>query len=483
VSFLSFNFALFTGLGLLAFYFAPGRWRAGLLLALSCAFYLTWSAGYTALLLAVAYGVYRTARWIEDCRTEGGKRAWMGAGVMALVLLLFGFKSSEFIAKEFFARGGAASAKPVAFIIIPLGLSYYVFKMIGYLLDVYWETIPAQRSFVAVALYGAFFPQIVSGPIQRAESFFDQLENIGHPDSAEFLVGLRRILFGLAKKIVIADSLAGLVANIFSNPSACSSLELMVGAYGFAIQLYADLSGLTDIAVGVGLLFGVRGPENFDLPFLSPSVPLFWRRWHMSLTSWLADYLFTPLRMSLRSLGTAGLCLAILLNMAAIGLWHGIGFKFLIFGLMHGIFVTISVLTIKRRDLFFKNRPRLAQLRRFAAPLLTFHLVVFSLIFFRADNLADALQYFAHLIPSLRPGAVPVLRCDLAALGLSASGLAFCFVAFLASEVVTWAARQPGWNSRFFALPAICRYALYYGLAGVVLFLFKGSVNFIYARF
>lgn len=480
---LSFPFAIFVGLALLLFHLGPARWRPALLLGLSYVFYLSWSIPYTLLLAGVTAAVYLAALWIEGRPTEEGKRAAMGWSVAALVALLFGFKSADGLLKVFAGRAHGPEAQSVASVIVPLGLSYYLFKLMGYLLDVYWEVIPAQRKFVSVALYGAFFPQIVSGPIQRAQSFFGQMTRIEKPEASEFTDGLRRILVGLVKKVVIADTLAIVPERIYANVSGFSPLELLAGAYCFAIQLYMDLSGLTDIAIGIGQLFGVKGPENFDLPYLSANIQLFWRRWHMSLTTWLTDYLFTPLRMTLRNLGTAGLCLAVFINLVAIGLWHGLTWKFVVFGMMHGIFVIVSILTLKWRNLFFQNRPGLAELRKFAAPVATFHLVVFSLIFFRAGTLASALQYVRGLVPVLQESPISIARFDPQLLGISPASLMFCAVAFLACEALTWAARQRSWAETFFATPMVFRKAVYGGLIVCVLLLFKGNVEFIYARF
>ena len=481
MSLVSFNFAVFLGVALLVFHLAPARSRPGLLLGLSYAFYLTWSAVHALLLAAVTAGVYGTALWIERSRSEEGKRRWMAVGVMTLVILLFAFKSAAWWTGLFFSGGALSGGSAVALLITPLGLSYYVFKMVGYLLDVYWETLPAQRSLVAVALYGSFFPQIVSGPIQRARSFFDQIDRIKNPDPGDFVAGLRRILFGLVKKVVIADSLAVLVENVFADPPAFSSLELLAGACCFAIQLYVDFSGITDIAIGVGLLFGVRGPENFDLPFYAPNIQQFWRRWHMSLTTWLTDYLFTPVRMSLRRLATTGLCLAIFINMTAIGLWHELSMKFLVFGMVHGTFVAASVLTLKRRDAFFRSRPAMVAIRKVAGPLLTFLLIALSLIFFRARSFASAVEFLAGLAPGLR--GIPALRFDLSRLGMPAFTLTLCILGFFTTDAVVWAARRRSCVETFFSLPPFWRRAAYSALGGLVLLMFHGGVNFIYAQF
>jgi alginate O-acetyltransferase complex protein AlgI len=483
MSFLSFNFAIFLGLALLIFHVGPARWRPGLLLGLSYAFYLTWSLIYTLLLAAVTACVYATALWIEGRRTEQGKRAWMAVGVISLLVLLFAFKSAGWFLTEFFPPAHDSGLNGAALVVVPLGLSYYVFKMLGYILDVYWETLPAQRDFVTLALYGAFFPQIVSGPIQRAGNFFDQIDKIRNPDAGQFVIGLRRILFGLVKKVAIADRLAVVVERVHANPSGFSSMELLMGAYCYSIELYTDFSAITDIAIGIGQLFGIKGPENFDLPYFAPNIQVFWRRWHMSLTTWLTDYLFTPLRMSLRTMGTTGLCLAIFINMIAIGLWHGLGWTYLAFGIVNGIFLTVSVLTLKRRNLFFKHRPTLTRVRAWAAPLLTFHLVVFSHIFFRAETFDSALKYIAGLIPGWHGNAIPARRFDLWSLGISRSALALCAVAFLGAEAVTWAMRRQFWIDWFLATPVLFRRALYSALFVTFLLLFQGTVTFIYARF
>ncbi len=484
MSFLSFNFAIFLAFALLVFHLGPARWRPHLLLALSYSFYLWSGLIYTLLLAAVTAGVYATALWIEGRRrTEQGKRAVMAFGVMTLLILLFAFKSAKWLFAEV-GPGASHGALDTTFLLVaPLGLSYYVFKMLGYLLDVYWDQLPAQRNFVSLALYGSFFPQIVSGPIQRATDFFGQLDKLKNPDPREFVVGLRRILFGLIKKVIIADHLALVVDLVHDHPSGFSSLELLFGAYCYAFQLYADFSGITDIAIGIGQLFGVKGPENFDLPYFSPNIQIFWRRWHMSLTSWLTDYLFMPLRMSLRGLGTTGLCLAIFINMVAVGLWHGLTWTFLVFGIINGVFMAASVLTLKGRNKFFQSRPNLARIRVLTAPLLTFHLIVFSQIFFRAQSLHSAFQYLEGLVPGFRPGNIPAWRLDLSMLDFKPRSLAVCAIGLLMMEAVHWAMRRRLWIDRFTATPRFIRWGVYYAAIVVLLFYFGDTVNFIYAQF
>ena len=484
MSFLSAPFVVFLGVALAAFELSPARYRPVVLLAASYAFYASNSPSNALLLLAVTLAVHQVALAIERRRTEGGKLRLVGAAVAALTLLLAGFKLASALWPWVGASPVRASEGVALRVLVPLGLSYYIFKLIGYLLDVYWEKFPAERSVVALALYASFFPQIVTGPIERAGTFFDQLGRIAerHPASVE--AGARRILFGLFKKIAVADRIAVVVDSVHAKPGVYSSLELLLGAYLFALQLYADFSGVTDIAIGLGQLFGVKGPENFDLPFYSRNLQEYWRRWHMSLTSWLADYLFTPLRMALRDLGKLGLALAILVNMVAIGVWHGMAWTYAAFGLLHGIFMVVSVLTLKRRDAFFRGHPVLSRVRAIAAPVVTFHLVVLALVVFRANSLGYALEYLAHLIPAAGAGGIPFTRLDFRLLNFKPGLLLGVLVLAAIMELVNWAMRQPNWSRPFLAAPKVFRWALYYGIIFLILAIGNsGQQKFIYAQF
>jgi alginate O-acetyltransferase complex protein AlgI len=483
MSFLSAPFVLFMGAALVAFQLSAARFRPLVILVASYAFYTTYSLWGALLLLGVTVGVHQAALALERRRTgEGGLRL-VGVAVAALIVLLAGFKLASVLYPGPGSSPDRASDSVALQVLVPLGLSYYIFKLIGYLLDVYWERIPAERSVVAVAVYASFFPQIVTGPIERAGNFFEQLGQTAHLKPDLVVVGARRILWGLFKKILVADPLAGAVSAVHAQPSAFSSVELLVGAYIFALQLYADFSGVTDIAIGLGQLFGIQGPENFNLPFYSRNLQEYWRRWHMSLTSWLADYLFTPLRMALRDLGNFGLALAVLINMIAIGVWHGMTWTYAAFGLLHGIFLVVSILTLKKRNAFFKEHPVLSRVRGIAGPLITFHLVVLGLIIFRADSLRHAIEYVAHLIPATGTG-IPWNRLDFQLLTLKSDVLVGVLVLAAIMEFVNWAARQPNWSRRFLGAPRVFRWALYYAIIFMIIGIGNsGQGKFIYAQF
>jgi alginate O-acetyltransferase complex protein AlgI len=480
VSFLSLTFAELLAVGLIVFHLAPARWRPSVLLALSLAFYASWTPWHTGVLLVATVGAFGAAQVIERCRADRLRLALAVTAVAVLLVLLSVFKCGQWIFDAARSSGSRWTAGSELLLLAPLGLSYFLFKLIGYLLDVYWGRLPATRSLVALALYASFFPQIVSGPIQRAGDFFGQLETLGRPLVAEdFAAGLRRILLGLVKKLVVADQLCVLVTSLHDDPARHSALQLLIAAYAFTLQLYADFSGLTDISLGVGRLFGVVGPENFDRPLTARNLQEFWRRWHMSLTSWLGDYLFTPLRMALRNLGNVGLVLAIVVNLTAVGVWHGPRGNYLAFGLVSGVLVAASALTLRRRNKFFARHPSLASLRRFTAPAGTFHLVVLAQILFQAPTVGWALSYYRQLL-AWGPSAT---RIDWAQFNLSPLRFGQAIVGLALLQAIEWASRQTVWIARFRRAPRGLRWGLYYGLALLVLLSDRNQSNFIYAQF
>ncbi len=276
---------------------------------------------------------------------------------------------------------------------MPLGISYYSFKLISYILEVHRGNLPAERSLVKFGAYVAFFPQIVAGPIQRPGDFFGQLP----PTPVSIGGAVARIAWGLTKKLMIADNLAPAVNFVYAHVFDLHGAPLWIGLYLFPFQLYADFSGLTDIAIGAGQLFGITGPENFNRPFTASSISDFWRRWHMSLTNWLVDYVFVPLRMATRNIGATGLVLSITINMVAIGLWHGLTAGYLMFGVVNAAYLIGDALTSRRRAKFFKRNPAWERAGSWLGWLLTFHLIVVAEVFFRAPRVADALWLLRHL--------------------------------------------------------------------------------------
>ena len=379
-----------------AFYLLPGRWRALYLLALSYGFYLLSNNVYFILLIAASAVVYTLGLLIARSPSERSKQAFMAAGVAAVVAMIVAFKAA-----------GAWRG-----FLLPLGVSYYSFKLLSYLIEVYWDDEAVERDPIAFFLFPAFFPQIVSGPIQRPNPFFVQMREVAgrtfNVDQIE--AGIRLILGGLMMKLLVGDRLLALIGVVGQSYATYRYSVVVVTVACFILQLYADFSGYTNIALGVGKLFGVEGPPNFNAPFSAVNIQDFWRRWHMSLTLWLTDYLFTPLSMSLRDYGQAGLIGAICLNMVIIGLWHGFTLNFLAFGLLHALFLSVTVLILARRKRAAiktktptrSGRPKSCAVS-FLSAVLTFALVSVSMIFVYSPTWGEAvslLERIAGLAPS-----------------------------------------------------------------------------------
>ncbi|MSP56572.1 MAG: MBOAT family protein [Myxococcales bacterium] len=483
MAFLSVDFLLLLPFALVLFHAVGGPrggLRAPLLLAFSVAFHATWSVHYTALLLGTSVATFGIGKRIGSEPQDAGKWRWLMVGLALLLGQLALFKYAP------------ALSTPLASLVAPLGISYTTFKLVSYLVDVYWEKTEPETDVVAFTAYSLFFPQILSGPIQRARDFLPQLKQPASPDvRAERIVsGLRWILFGVFQKFVVADRLAMLVDRVFAAPQEYSNLGILLAVYAFAIQLYSDFSGLTNVAIGLGLLFGISSHANFDAPFSSPNIQEFWRRWHMTLSSWLTDYVFTPLRMSLRNYGDWGLVLAVVANMLAIGIWHGASWTFVAFGLINAMYVSVSALTLKARNRWFKTRPLLARARKLIDPVVTFHMVVAAFAVFRAGSLTDAGYILTHVLPLDFLRAIDSAGFSAAAtealrgMGLGFDKIYLAIPAFLLCETVVHLHRSGALARIAGRTPVAIRWAGYHGLIlATLLFGVLEVREFIYAKF
>jgi hypothetical protein len=365
-----------------------------------------------------------------------------------------------------------------------LGVSYYTFKLMGYVIDVYWRKYPAWTDPIRFVAFSTFFPQLPAGPIQRAHEF--ELPDDGQKTAELMRVGLRRILLGVVKKTVIADQLGGMIAFIDGLQPQYSNMN-WIAASLFALQIYFDFASLTDIAVGTAAIFGIRSPENFAYPFLAPTISQFWRRWHMTLTFWLTDYVFTPLRMATRNLGKRGLVLSIIVTMVLIGLWHGLGIGFLLFGLVHSVYLIIDSLTNAVRRRFYRKHPLLENFARMVGPVFVFGMFAFSLVFFRAVTLPAILYQMRHIgngltspIASLRGFyyGFSRLRCAQVCVAMTVVSL-FELGGYLRSQHSKTMTRLP----QFSDWPLPMRWATYYAGIAIAATVHQQGVHFIYVQF
>jgi D-alanyl-lipoteichoic acid acyltransferase DltB (MBOAT superfamily) len=279
-------------------------------------------------------------------------------------------------------------------LVLPIGISFYTFLAVGYLIDVYVGSVPAERSAVRFAAFMCFFPHLTAGPIERARHLLPQLESIGRFDYDRAVSGLRAILVGLFLKIVIADTLAPQVEAVYSNPRQHGAIDLVLATVYFSFQVYADFAGYSLIAIGSARLLGVELLANFAQPWLSQNLPDYWRRWHISLSSWFRDYVFTPLQFQTRRWGVYGLAAALVFTFILVGLWHGAGSKFALFGLIHGVLVAYSTLTFARRDKYWRSLGIPKSMLFVARASSTFLIVTLTFVLFRAGSLEDAIWIY-----------------------------------------------------------------------------------------
>jgi alginate O-acetyltransferase complex protein AlgI len=391
MSLISVEFAAFVAIAAILFHASPLRIRPALLCGTSILFCTLNSVAAAVALLAATAIAFCAARCIDTTRDERRRRILLASSVAVLVGHLALIKLLPALRLPV-GRGWLPE------MLGAFGASFYTLKLAGYLINVYWRRHPAWTDPVDFAAFAVFFPLLPAGPIQRAEEF--ELRADDSKIAALMTYGLRRILLGLLKKLLVADRLGGLVDYIGAGQPQHANV-LWVMAYLFPLQLYVDFSALTDIAVGVAAVFGVRAPENFAFPFFASSIAEFWRRWHMSLTRWLGDFVFTPLRMATRSLGQIGLALSIAANMVLIGMWHAVSFGWLLFGLINAVFLIADALTLRWRRRIYKESPRSARAAAAVGPLLVYHMIAFSLVCYRAQSLPDIAYFFGNLFDGL----------------------------------------------------------------------------------
>ena len=354
-------------------------------------------------LLIVATAVfYFLGIGISQSESEKKASILRALGVVLGVGILLYFKYLNFFIESFanlFESMGLHTNWHTFNIIMPLGVSFFTFRLISYVIDVYNGEVEPTRDVVEFATYIAFFPCILSGPIDKPK-FISQLHQKREFNYNQAVDGMRQILWGLFKKLVVADNCAVYVDQVFSSHTDQSGSTLLLAAIFCSFQVYADFSGYSDMAIGVGKLLGFSITRNFNNPFFALNVADFWRRWNMSLTSWITDYVFTPLSFQFRRWGKVGMIIAIIINMVVVGLWHGANWTFVVFGLYHGLLFVPLVLSgaFMKKDRLSTNKIGLPVLKDLGRMLLTFALVVFGVVIFRAESIGVAWEYFCGMM-------------------------------------------------------------------------------------
>lgn len=397
MTFLSLPFFLFFPVTALGYFLLPRRVRNLWLLLASWFFYLCAKPVYLTLLLFVIVTSYLAGRALGG----NGRRWVLPLCLTADVVLLFLFKYVNFalsLAAGVLHGAGIAWNAPVLDIVLPVGISFYLFQAMGYVIDVRRGTVSAQRNFLLHALFLSFFPQVVSGPIGRAAELTPQFLERHSFDWDRFRQGLLRFLWGAFKKMVLADRLAVLVNTVFAAPESYGAVQIAGAAVAFSLQIYCDFSSYTDMALGVADSMGFTLRENFDTPYFSRSIAEFWRRWHMSLSFWFRDYLYIPLGGSRR--GTARKYCNVLIVFAVSGLWHGAAMTFVVWGLLNGLYQVMGAITAPLRDKGYRlvHIREDGPFRHGVQTLITFLLATAAWVFFKASSLSNALAVLGGML-------------------------------------------------------------------------------------
>jgi len=464
-------FAPFLIATLVALALARGRNRGqlGVLLVASYVFYGWWDVSFLALIVFSSVLDFGVGAWLGTTRAPGRRRALLALSLAGNLGLLGYFKYAAFFVDSLAEALGALGIEahlPTLEVILPVGISFYTFQSLSYTLDVYFRRLEPEPSLLRFLAYVSAFPQLVAGPIVRARELLPQLRGdfFARSDSA----GLLFVFYGLAKKLFLADPLGFHLADrVFRNPGNFGSLDTALGIYGYSFQIFLDFSAYSDIAVGLGLLLGLRLPVNFRTPYAAPNPVEFWRRWHITLSTWFRDYLYIPLGGN--RVGTARLALNLLVVMTVAGLWHGAAWTFVLWGLVHGLALVAYRLW---RDRHPRSGPP-SPVRRWLGILVTFHAVSLAWVLFRAPDLLTALHVFSRLAAFDAP---PVLA-DATACATLAAALA---VHALCET------RVEGWSRRFGGLPAPLQGACVYVALAVLFLSARQDVSdrlFIYFQF
>ncbi len=397
----SLQFLIFFSVVVALYFAVPYRYRWLLLLCASYLFYASYQPAYIFLLFVLtAINYYAALQMGEERVTSGVKKRYLFFCLLSNIGILLLFKYCNFFTQSltgFVGQYNISLNIPELRLLLPIGISFFIFKNMSYAIDVYRGDKIPERHLGIFALYIAFFPQLLAGPIERSTRLIPQFHESFDFDYERVTKGLKLVFWGIFQKMVIADNLAPLVDSVYNYPSQYRGLPLFLGTFFFAFQIYCDFSGYSDIAIGAAQIMGYKTMDNFNRPYFSKSIAEFWRRWHISLSSWFRDYLYIP--MGGNRVPVPRWYLNLFVVMLICGFWHGANWTFLVWGGIHGFYLVSSIITRPLRSHLTRaiGLHRLPKLHSFFKVMITFFLVCFAWIFFRANTISDALSIIYNL--------------------------------------------------------------------------------------
>ena len=393
MTFNSWEFLLFYPIVLLLYFVLPKKLKWPMLLIASYYFYMCYQAELVFLILGTTLVSWIASRIIEAKTDPRIRKLCLAVTLVICLGVLFFYKYFNFLSGSVTGIITALGGTPSPFmlnLVLPVGISFYTFQTLSYVIDVYRGNIKTEPNFFFYALFVSFFPQLVAGPIERPDNLIPQLKDPKPWSNPDAIKGAKHLIVGFFKKICVADLLSVYVNSIYNNPTEATSLGVIIATCLFAVQIYCDFSGYTDIAIGCARIMGIRLMKNFDHPYMATTIKEFWSRWHISLSSWFRDYLYIPLGGSRCKKWRHLMNLFIVFLVS--GLWHGAAWTYVIWGAIHGVYQIVGQLTIKGRNKLITNiglDPK-GRLVGWGRRVVTFVLVCFSWLFFRANTTDDA---------------------------------------------------------------------------------------------
>ena len=455
MSFISLNFVTLFVCTFLLYYTLPPKYRKAILLLSSCIFIGYYHIAFLIIALLISLATFFLGKWVGQSKHEKDTKRIYISGLCFLITGWLAFRYANLL--------------PGVHWLFPLGISFYTFQALSYLTEIYWKEEEPEENLADFMIYMLFFMKFLSGPIERARDMLPQLKS-GKPVAYPSIVyGMKLIVVGLIKKLILADYISPYIDGIFNSIHTASGIQLLMACLLYPVELYGDFSGYTDIALGGACMLGFKLNPNFNRPFIAQTTAEFWRRWHMSLSFWVKDYLYLPLFSSMRRWGQWGVFLSLSLTFAGLGAWHGAGWNYIIYGLIQGLIIFYEMKTAMIRNKI-KNW--------IGNPLRTYLLFAFSLIFFRLESVSDALYYIRNISFSTHASwkevsiGIPDHNCIVAG---SALVLILVYEYFMSKRDLLEALEKQ---------PMLVRWGIYYLLA--IMFFTLGQFNsdsFIYLQF
>ncbi len=484
--FYSLEYFLFLPLVFLIYHYSSDRVRRLVLLLASICFYAAFKLPYLLVALALVVTVtYAAGLGIAASSNSGRRKALFLLGISANLLVLIAIKYLPFLLKSFNSLAAyfpGDLSVPVSPLLVSIGVSYFVFQALSYLIDVYLEIQEPEHDFGQFALYLSFFPKLLQGPIERASDLLPQLHAPYEFRYDMVRSGLLLFTWGMFKKLVVADRLAIYVDMVYADVHGNSGMALLMATYLYAFQLYFDFSGYTDMALGTARMFNINLTRNFNSPYLATSIADFWRRWHISFSRWILDYIFKPLQMHFRAWGNYGTAFALMVTFIVSGIWHGASWGFIVWGGLHGLFLAASVFYRPLQKWIHKTCGLQGTITlKVWQIVVTFNLVCFTWVFFRAATIADAgyiiNRIFLDTISLITKGSLSgmfQLGSGKTRFFQSLLPLALMLAVFLAKKRVD-----------FFTKPRWFRWGVYYLLLYTILYhsVINSKPQFVYFQF